>query len=103
MRRRRPRVSGAGGPCACRGIRSTIAWLASTRVRSTLPDPARPRMLLIGNPAARPEGLERLLVRGGYHLTEAVAADAGGDPACLQLDPLHRGTHGLANENRKLA
>src|SRR6266545_4074572 len=103
MRRRRPRVSGAWGPCACRGIRSTIAWLASTRVRSTLPDPARPRMLLIGNPAARPEGLERLLVRGGFQVTEASAAGADGAPPDLLLYTAEPGTPGLANQIRELA
>ena len=31
----------------------------------------RPRVLLLGDPAARPEGLERALVRGGFQVTEA--------------------------------
>ena len=34
-------------------------------------DFARPRVLLLGDPAARPEGLERALVRGGFQVTEA--------------------------------
>lgn len=32
---------------------------------------ARPRVLLLGDPAARPEGIERALVRGGFQVTEA--------------------------------
>lgn len=34
-------------------------------------DSVRPRVLLLGDPAARPEGLERALVRGGFQVTEA--------------------------------
>lgn len=34
-------------------------------------DFVRPRVLLLGDPAARPEGLERALVRGGFQVTEA--------------------------------
>ena len=34
-------------------------------------DFARPRVLLLGDPSARPEGLERALVRGGFQVTEA--------------------------------
>jgi len=36
-----------------------------------LTDFARPRVLLLGDPSARPEGLERALVRGGFQVTEA--------------------------------
>lgn len=32
---------------------------------------ARPRVLLLGDPMSRPEGLERALVRGGFQVTEA--------------------------------
>jgi len=32
---------------------------------------ARPRVLLLGDPALRPDGLERALVRGGFQVTEA--------------------------------
>lgn len=32
---------------------------------------ARPRLLLLGDPAARPDGLERTLVRGGFQVVEA--------------------------------
>jgi len=47
------------------------------------PEPlARPRVLLIGDPSARPTGLERALTRAGFHLVEngdesaALAAEA---------------------------
>jgi two-component system cell cycle response regulator len=36
-----------------------------------VPEPSHIRILLVGDPAARPEGLERLLVRGGFQVTEA--------------------------------
>ena len=60
-------------------------------------------MLLIGNPAARPEGLERLLVRGGFQVTEASAAGGGGAPPDLLLYTAEPGTPGLANQIRELA
>ena len=31
----------------------------------------RPRVLLLGDPMSRPDGLERALVRGGFQVTEA--------------------------------
>jgi diguanylate cyclase (GGDEF)-like protein len=49
-----------------------------------LPEQVRPRILLIGSLAARPEGLERLLVRGGFQVREAeqqAAASGTGEPA----------------------
>ena len=39
-----------------------------------LPESVRHRILLLGNPTSRPEGLERVLVRSGFQVTEAVAA-----------------------------
>jgi diguanylate cyclase (GGDEF)-like protein len=36
-----------------------------------LPEQPQFRILLVGDPAARPDGLERFLVRGGYQVTEA--------------------------------
>jgi len=36
-----------------------------------LPQQIQPRILLVGDPTARPEGLERFLVRGGFQVTEA--------------------------------
>ncbi|MGH7569517.1 MAG: diguanylate cyclase [Gemmatimonadales bacterium] len=41
------------------------------RPRGRLPEPPRNRILLVGDPAARPDGLERVLVRGGFQVTEA--------------------------------
>jgi diguanylate cyclase (GGDEF)-like protein len=38
-----------------------------------VPDLLRHRILLLGNPASRPEGLERVLVRGGFQVTETTA------------------------------
>jgi len=36
-----------------------------------LPEQIQSRLLLVGDPAARPEGLERFLVRAGFQVTEA--------------------------------
>jgi diguanylate cyclase (GGDEF)-like protein len=36
-----------------------------------LPEQVHNRVLLLGDPAARPEGLERLLVRGGFEVSES--------------------------------
>jgi len=63
-----------------------------------LPDLVRHRILLIGNPAARPEGLERLLVRGGFQVTEGPSA-AAPDLLLYTPDP---GITGLADEVRAL-
>jgi diguanylate cyclase (GGDEF)-like protein len=60
----------------------------------------RHRILLIGNPATRPEGLERLLVRGGFQVTE-VAAGAGAPPDLLLYTP-DPGITNLADEVRTL-
>ncbi len=35
-----------------------------------LPEPTHPRILVVGDAAARPDGLERFLVRGGFQVTE---------------------------------
>jgi len=37
-----------------------------------VPHQSPPRILLLGTPAARPDGLERFLVRGGYQVTEGI-------------------------------
>jgi len=42
-------------------------------------EPARPKLLLLGDASARPEGLERALTRAGFQLVEWV--DAGSRPA----------------------
>ncbi|HXF95190.1 MAG TPA: diguanylate cyclase [Gemmatimonadales bacterium] len=72
-----------------------------------MPEPIRPRLLLIGNPAARPEGLERLLVRGGFQVREAAQVPAPGErgaeppPDLLLFAPESRLR--LAHEVRDLA
>lgn len=38
---------------------------------------ARPRLLLVGDPSDRPDGLERALVRGGFQVVEADAIPVG--------------------------
>ncbi|HEY6208724.1 MAG TPA: diguanylate cyclase [Gemmatimonadales bacterium] len=49
-----------------------------------MPQPFQPRILLVGDPAARPEGLERFLVRGGFQVTEAAYPVPGADRAEAQ-------------------
>ncbi|HVH08982.1 MAG TPA: GAF domain-containing protein, partial [Gemmatimonadales bacterium] len=44
-----------------------------------LPQPIQPRLLLVGDAAVRPDGLERFLVRGGFQVTEAAYPLAGPD------------------------
>src|SRR5256885_9817640 len=57
-------------------FRSAVPWrelyFASLRRASNLRimDPQRRRILLIGDSAARPDGLERFLVRAGFEVTE---------------------------------
>src|SRR5256714_13586405 len=77
MRRRARRVSGAGPPIP------RPPRLPSHNVNYSLtPSPARPgplpeqsqqRILLVGDAGARPDGLERFLVRGGFQVTEAAS------------------------------
>jgi diguanylate cyclase (GGDEF)-like protein len=69
-----------------------------------LPDAVRHQILLIGNAAARPEGLERLLVRGGFQVTEASESGAagGGRPPDLVLYTADPGAAGLADQVRAL-
>jgi diguanylate cyclase (GGDEF)-like protein len=45
-----------------------------------VPAPTRAHLLLLGDPAARPEGLERFLVRAGFEVAEQFAADKGAPP-----------------------
>jgi diguanylate cyclase (GGDEF)-like protein len=71
-----------------------------------LPDLFRHRILLIGNPAARPEGLERLLVRGGFQVTELSPSQRDVEPRPppdLLLYTPDPGTKSLADEVRSLA
>jgi len=44
-----------------------------------LPEQTQFRILLVGDPAARPDGLERFLVRGGFQVTEAAYPPPGTD------------------------
>ena len=69
-----------------------------------MPDAVRHQILLIGNAAARPEGLERLLVRGGFQVTEASESGAagGGRPPDLVLYTADPGAAGLADQVRAL-
>ena len=41
-----------------------------------MPETFRHRILLLGSPSSRPEGLERVLVRGGFQVAEASSAGA---------------------------
>ncbi|HEY3221654.1 MAG TPA: diguanylate cyclase [Gemmatimonadales bacterium] len=59
----------------------------------------RHRILLLGNPASRPEGLEHVLVRGGFQVTETTSAIAP-DFILYTPDP---GSPNLADEVRALA
>ncbi|HLZ45137.1 MAG TPA: sensor domain-containing diguanylate cyclase [Gemmatimonadales bacterium] len=62
-------------------------------------DTFRHRILLLGNPASRPEGLERVLVRGGFEVTADVSANP---PDFLLYTPDGTVTN-LADEIRALA
>ena len=46
-----------------------------------LPEHPQHRILLVGDPAARPDGLERFLVRGGFQVTEAPYPPSGPERA----------------------
>ncbi len=76
------------------------------RPRGRLPEPPRIRILLVGDLAARPDGLERVLVRGGFQVTEAehVASVAGPDqkPPDLVICSIARGAP-VAERVRELA
>jgi two-component system, cell cycle response regulator len=64
-----------------------------------LPDALRHRILLLGNPANRPDGLERVLVRGGFQVTESATA-APPDFLLYTPDPA---VANIADEVRALA
>jgi len=59
----------------------------------------RHRILLLGNPGSRPEGLERVLVRGGFQVTETPSAT----PPDFILYTPGPGDRNLADEVRALA
>src|SRR6267142_589361 len=63
-----------------------------------LQDSVRHRILLLGNPSSRPEGLERVLVRSGFQVTEAPSAS----PPDLLLFTPDPGLASVAEEVRGL-
>src|SRR5213596_2166842 len=88
MRRRLRRVLGAGTPKhrtpRLLSHRVNYTLTATNLRRAPLSQPFQPRILLVGDPAARPEGLERFLVRGGFQVTEAAYQVPGADRAEAQ-------------------
>jgi hypothetical protein len=64
-----------------------------------LSDLFRHRILLLGNPASRPESLERVLVRGGFQVTETPSV---APPDFILYSP-EPGAGSLAEEVRALA
>lgn len=63
-----------------------------------MPELVRYRILLLGNPASRPEGLEQVLVRGGFQVAET---SAGQTPDLLLYTP-DVSIPGIADEVRAL-
>jgi diguanylate cyclase (GGDEF)-like protein len=73
-----------------------------------LPDQLQPRILLVGEAAARPDGLERFLVRGGFQVTEGAYPSsgperAGAQPPDLVILTVAAKRPGLADAVRDLA
>ena len=64
-----------------------------------MPDSFRHRILLLGNPASRPDGLERVLVGGGFQVTET----PGASPPDLVLYTPGPDVTSVAREVRALA
>jgi two-component system cell cycle response regulator len=64
-----------------------------------MPEGFRHRILLLGSPTSRPEGLERVLVRGGFQVTETPAAS----PPDLLLYTPGPNVASVADEVRALA
>ena len=85
MRRRWRRVSGAGArtrhPSRLPSHRVNYSLTPSTARPGLLPEHPQHRILLVGDPAARPDGLERFLVRGGFQVTEAANPPSGPERA----------------------
>src|SRR5216110_146917 len=75
MRRRARRVSGAGPPIPrpprlpCHSVNYSLT--PSIPRPGPLPEHLQQRILLVGDAGARPDGLERFLVRGGFQVTDA--------------------------------
>lgn len=73
-----------------------------------MPEQAQPRILLVGEASARPDGLERFLVRGGFQVTEAPYPLPGPDgshqhPPDLLIYSVGARGAGLADAVRDLA
>src|SRR5256886_5845901 len=83
MRRRARRVSGAGPPIRRppRLPSHTVNYslTPSARRPGPLPEQLQQRILLVGDAGARPDGLERFLIRGGFQVTEADYPPSGPD------------------------
>src|SRR5260370_29697269 len=75
MLRRARCVSGAGPPThrppRLPSHRVNYSLTPSFARLGPLPEPTPHRILLVGDAQARPDGLERFLVRGGFQVTEA--------------------------------
>src|SRR5690348_11536772 len=90
MWRRWRRVSGAGAPTRypsrLPSHRVNYSLTPSIAAARPLPEHSHPqqRILLVGDAAARPDGLERFLVRGGFQVTEAAYPSAGPERAETQ-------------------
>ena len=54
---------------------------------------ARPRVLLVGDPSARPAGLERALTRGGFQLVEREdpSVDPEADAILITVNDIDQG------------
>src|SRR5271169_6924097 len=89
MRRRRARVSGAGRfmHASCLPVHSLNYTFRPPKAGEAIivPQQAPSSILLIGDPSVRPEGLERLLVRAGFQVTEA----PHGTPIARPVTPPH--------------
>lgn len=73
-----------------------------------MPEHLQHRILLVGDPAARPDGLERFLVRGGFQVTEAAYPPSGPEraeaqPPDLVIFSVAAKQAGLADAVRDLA
>src|SRR2546429_3923558 len=83
MRRRARRVSGAGPPIPRppRLPSHSVNYSLTPSIPrpGPLPEQLQQRILLVGAAAARPDGLERFLVRGGFQVTEADYPPPGPD------------------------
>src|SRR2546426_12821333 len=112
MRRRWRRVSGARSPTRLRSRlpSHTVNYsLTPSTVRpGPLPERLQQRILLVGDAATRPDGLERFLVRGGFQVTEAAYPPPAPDrpepqPADLVILSIAAKEAGLAEAVHDLA